>query len=91
MKIFVPTLCNLINFDLISTRTQSSVLACLHDQTKVAYLEGQLFFSQSEFLKTFQTALTGWIKAGPPKKPLLFLSCKQAIYHIKHVIQQRKI
>jgi len=24
------------------------------------------------FLKTFQIALIGWIKAGPPKKPLLF-------------------
>jgi len=24
-------------------------------------------------------ALIGWKKAGPPKKPLLFWSCKQAI------------
>jgi len=37
-------------------------IACLHDQNK----------------KTFQIALIGWIKAGPPKKPLLFWSCKRA-------------
>jgi len=41
-------------------------------KAKVAFLEGRLFSSQSGFLKTFQIALIGWIKAGPPKKPLLF-------------------
>jgi len=35
------------------------------------------------FLKTFQIALIGWIKAGPPKKLLLFWSCKQAIYMLQ--------
>jgi len=31
------------------------------------------FFSANQgFLKTFQIALIGWIKAGPPKNPLLF-------------------
>jgi len=34
-------------------------LARLHDKIKVAFLEGRLFFG-------------GWMKAGPPKKPLLF-------------------
>jgi len=29
----------------------------------------------------FQIALIGWIKAGPPKKPLLFWSCKQTKWH----------
>jgi len=33
-------------------------------KTKVAFL--------------FQIVLIGWIKAGPPKKPLLFWSCKLA-------------
>jgi len=41
-------------------------------KTKVAFLEDRLFFSQSGFLKILQIALIGWIKAGPPKKPLLF-------------------
>jgi len=42
-------------------------------KTKVAFLESQLFFSQSELFENFFViALIGWIKAGPPKKPLLF-------------------
>jgi len=40
-------------------------------KTKVAFLEGWLLSSQSE--------LIGWKKTSPPKKPLLFWSCKQAI------------
>jgi len=40
-------------------------------KTKLAFLEGRLFSSQS-FLKTFQIAVIGWKKAGPPRKPLLF-------------------
>jgi len=40
-------------------------------KTKVAFLED--FFSANQgFLKTFQIILIGWIKAGPPKKTLLF-------------------
>jgi len=42
------------------------------NKAKVNFLEGRLFSSQSGFLKTFQIALIGRIKAGPPKKPLLF-------------------
>jgi len=30
-------------------------------------------------LKSFQKGLIGWKKDGPPKKPLLFWSCKQVI------------
>jgi len=53
-------------------------------KTKVAFLEGRLFFNQSERagfylanqsnIKIIQKALIGWKKAGPPKKPLLFWS-----------------
>jgi len=38
-------------------------------KTKVAFLKGQLLSSQS---KQSENALIDWIKAGPPKKPLLF-------------------
>jgi len=41
-------------------------------KTKMAYLEGWLFPANQGFLKTFQIDLIGWIKAGHPKKPLLF-------------------
>jgi len=39
---------------------------------KLVFFGRRLFFSQSELFKTFQIALIGWIKASPPKKPLLF-------------------
>jgi len=39
-------------------------------KTKLAFLEGWLFSSQSELLKTFQIVLIGWIKAGSSKEPL---------------------
>jgi len=41
-------------------------------KVKVAFLEGRLFSANQGFLKAFENALIGWIKAGPPKKPLLF-------------------
>jgi len=47
------------------------LLTCLHDQNKVAFLEGWLS-SQLEVFEYFFIALIDWIKAGPPKKPLLF-------------------
>jgi len=34
-------------------------------KTKVAFLDGRLFSANQGFLKTFQIALIGWIKAGP--------------------------
>jgi len=54
-------------------------LACLHDQNKIRFLKGRLFPNQSELFEEYFT-LIGWIKAGPPQKPLLFWSCKQANY-----------
>jgi len=49
-------------------------------KTKVAFFEGRPFFTPNRgFLKPFHISLIGCIKAGPPKKPLLFWSCKQAI------------
>jgi len=41
-------------------------------KTKVAFLEGRLVSSQSQLFKNFSNFLIGWIKAGIPKKPLLF-------------------
>jgi len=48
-------------------------------KTKVAFLEGRLLSSQSEHYKKNSTG-SDWLEnAGPPKKPLLFWLCKQAI------------
>jgi len=47
-------------------------LACLHDQNKSGFLRDGFFPANQGFLKTFQIALIGWIKDGPPKKLLLF-------------------
>jgi len=44
----------------------------------VAFLESRIFSANQGFSKTFEIVLIGWIKAGPPKKPLLFSSCKLA-------------
>jgi len=41
-------------------------------KTKVALLKGRLLSSQIEKFKKYSKTLIGWIKAGPPKKPLLF-------------------
>jgi len=41
-------------------------------KTKVAFWKASFFPANQGFLKTFQIALIGWIKADPPKKPLLF-------------------
>jgi len=51
-----------------------TLLACLHYQNKIVafFWRAGLFSANQDFLKTFQIALIGWIKAGPPKKPLLF-------------------
>jgi len=46
-------------------------------KAKVAFLEGRLFSSQSGLF------VIEWIKAGPPKKTLLFWSCEQAIIILK--------
>jgi len=40
---------------------------------KSGFFGGPAFFPANQsFLKTFQIVLIGWIKAGPPNKPLLF-------------------
>jgi len=41
-------------------------------KTKVVFWRAGFFPANQSFLKTFQIALIGWIKAGPPKKPFLF-------------------
>jgi len=56
----------------------NTCIACLHDQNKSGFLEGQLYPANQSNLKSFQKAPVGWKKAGPSKKPLLFWSCKQA-------------
>jgi len=59
------------------TRTQ---IACLHDQKKRGFLEGRLFSSQSKLFEyRYFLNCSVWLdKAGLPKTPLLFWSCKQA-------------
>jgi len=48
-------------------------LACLHYQNKSGVFGGPAFFQPIKaFLKTFQIALIGWIKADPSKEPLMF-------------------
>jgi len=50
-------------------------MACLHDQNKSGFFGGPAFThypANQGNLKSFQKALIGWKKAGPPKKPLLF-------------------
>jgi len=47
-------------------------------KTKMAFLEGRLLSSQSEQFKKYSIRSEWLKKAGPPKKPLLFRSCKQA-------------
>jgi len=41
-------------------------------KAKVAFCRAGFFPTNQGFLKTFQIALIGWIKTGPPKEPLLF-------------------
>jgi len=42
-------------------------------KTKAAFLEGPGFYPANQNnLKSIKKALIGWIKTGPPKKPLLF-------------------
>jgi len=52
----------------LSKKTQLVLfLACLHDQAKSGF-----FPANQGYLKTFQIALIDWIKAGLPKKSVLF-------------------
>jgi len=47
-------------------------------KTKVAFLEGRLFSSQSELFEYFLSFCDWPDKSRPSKKPQLFWSCKQA-------------
>jgi len=49
-------------------------------KTKMAFFWRAGFYPANQ--KCFQKALIGWKKAGPPKKPLLFWSCKQAKWKV---------
>jgi len=50
----------------------SPLLASLHDKTKVAFLEGRLFTSQSELFKKYSKSFDWLEKSRPSKMPLLF-------------------
>jgi len=41
-------------------------------KAKVAFWRAGFYPANQSNLKSFQNALIGWKKAGPPKKPLLF-------------------
>jgi len=52
-------------------------------KTKVAFLKGRLLSSQSEQSETFSKSFD-WLKSRSfKKKPLLFWSCKQAMYTLQ--------
>jgi len=49
------------------------LIACFHDQNKLAFLKGRLLTSQSEQFKKINLKVPiGWKKASLPKKPVLF-------------------
>jgi len=56
-------------------------------KTKVAFLEGRLLSSQSEQIVKFSKTSDWLEKAGPPKKPRLFLNRKyihlSSMYRLK--------
>jgi len=49
-------------------------------KTNVAFLEGRLFSSESDIFEYFLNYSDWLVKSRPSKKPLLFWSCKQAIF-----------
>jgi len=50
-----------------------SFLACLHDQNKSGFFWRAGFYPANQSnLKSIQTSLIGWKKAGPPKKHFCF-------------------
>jgi len=65
--------------DFLFVQKTKPFIACLHDQNKSFVLEGYFYPANQSNLKSIQKDLIGWKKAGPPKKPLLFWSCKQNI------------
>jgi len=49
-------------------------------KTKVAFWKAGFYPAIQNNLKFIEKAMIGWKKTSPPKKPLLFWSCKQAKY-----------
>jgi len=48
-------------------------------KTELAFLDGQLYFNQSEQFEVFSLALIGWKKADNTKRPP-FQACKPGIF-----------
>jgi len=71
LKDIVKTLCER-NFSIIFQSLPLLLVACLHDQTKVAFLKGWLFSCQSEqFEKFFKTS--DWLEKSRPSKKATFV------------------
>jgi len=49
-----------------------TVLAGLHDQNKSGFFGGPAFFQPIKAFLKLQNVRIGWIKSGPPIKPLYF-------------------
>jgi len=66
---FIPVACEPIFIVECATKKQN-----LMSKNKVAFLEGRLFSSQSELFENFLHSFDwlGWIKAGPPTRPLSY-------------------
>jgi len=52
--------------------THSALLACLHDQNKVAFLEGQLFSSQLVLFEDFSDC-SDWLDKSQSSKKTTFV------------------
>jgi len=52
--------------------TVKQLLACLHDQNKMAFLEGRLFSSQSDVFENF-TNHSDWLDKSRPSKKSTFV------------------
>jgi len=53
----------------------------LYVSPKTKWLYWGWLFSQSEVFESFQIPLIGWIKVGPPKRPLFWI-CKQLYKYV---------
>jgi len=66
-----------VNFKLFLSKITGLSIACLYDQTKVAFLDGRLFPANQSFLKTFQIIFEYFLecknKSRPSKKATFLL------------------
>jgi len=71
---------------LVSVHYTSRCTCSLFTWSKQKWLfwRAGLYLANRSNLKSFQKALIGWKKTGPPNKPLLFWSCKQANGYFNH-------